>query len=145
MTPGGRRFDLREWLSLGPLIAAVLMAAGCGAKSYPVTLSFTLGDGSPLTEGFASVQHDTDSAILGGGPIAADGTCRPVLRGHSAAGLPPGTYRVAVTGAASADFDAPTPPPRFDASYSSPDSSGLSFTVGPGSPETASFSLEMSR
>lgn len=146
MTRSLRRPDLQAWVRLGPLIAAVLMAAGCGGTSYPVTLSFTLADGSPLTEGFASVQHATDPAILGGGPIGADGTCRPVLRGQSAAGLPAGTYNVGVTGDnTTADFDAPPPPPRFDESYTNPASSGLTFTVGPGSPGPTAFSLKKPR
>lgn len=140
-----RPIDLRQWIRRGALIAALLMAAGCGPRVYPVSLSFKLADGSPLTAGFAAVQHDTDPAILGGGPITADGTCRPVLRGQSAPGLPAGTYRVGVAGAAAADFDAPPPPPLFNASYTNPADSGLMFTVGAGSAGQTSFTLEKPR
>jgi hypothetical protein len=145
MTPGGERLDRRAVIGLGAVLIASLAAAGCGQRSYPVTLSFALADGSPLTAGFAAVEHDTDPAVLGGGPITADGTCRPVLRGRSAPGLPAGTYRVGVVGATPADFDAPPPPPVFDPSYTSPADSGLTFTVGPGSPAQASFSLKKPR
>jgi hypothetical protein len=145
MTPGTNRQDWRAWIGLGALVVALLAAAGCGQRTYPVTLSFKLSDGSPLTAGFAAVQHDTAPAILGGGPIGADGTCRPVLRGQSAPGLPAGTYRVGVAGPTPEDFDAPPPPPLFDSSYTNPADSGLTFTVGSGSAEQASFSLNKPR
>jgi predicted outer membrane repeat protein len=126
---------------LGPLVLAVLVATGCSQKSYPVSLSFTLAEGTPLTAGFVTVQHTGDSAILGGGAIAADGTCRPLLRGRSVPGLPPGTYRLAVTAAATAGFDAPPPPLPFSPNYTNPAGSGLSFSVGPGNPDHHTFSL----
>jgi hypothetical protein len=143
MTFGTRRPDTRAGISRGVLVVAALAAAGCGQQSYPVALSFTLADGSPLTEGFATVQHTTDPAILGGGPITANGTCRPVLRGQSAPGLPAGTYRVGVTGAESQDFDSPAAPLPFESSYTNPADSGLTVTVGAGSPETTAFSLRL--
>jgi len=141
MTFGTRRPDTRAGVSRGLLVVALLAAAGCGRQNYPVTLSFALADGSPLTEGFAAVRHPTDPAILGGGPITADGTCRPVLRGQSAPGLPAGTYQVGVTGAQSQDFDSPASPLPFASSYTNPVASGLTFTVGEGSPEATAFSL----
>lgn len=146
MTFGTRRPDTRGRINSGALVWGVLVvaslaAAGCGQQNYPVTLSFKLADGSPLREGFATVQHSTDSAILGGGPIAGDGTCRPMLRGQSTPGLPAGSYRVGVTGAESQDFDSPAAPLPFAVSYTNPVESGLTFTVGAGNPEATAFSL----
>jgi hypothetical protein len=145
MTCGAKPLDFRAGIRLSPFFAVVLVAAGCGQRTYPVTLSFSLADGSPLTDGFVAVQHTADSAILGGGPIAADGTCRPLLRGQSNPGLPAGTYRLGVTGSVSSDFDAPPPPPLFDSVFMDPSSSGLTFTVGPGAPERPEFSLGKQR
>lgn len=139
------RFEMQAAFSLGLLVVVSLAAAGCGQQTHPVTLSFALADGSPLSAGFVSVQHTNDPAILGGGPIAADGTCRPVLRGKSAAGLPAGTYRVGVTAPDSGDFDTPSPPLPFASVYTNPAESGLTFTVGRGSPEQTAFSLEQRR
>lgn len=135
----------RNATCFGSLVGAWIAAAGCGVSTHPVTLSFTLADGSPLTEGFAAVQHTSDAKILGGGPIGADGSCRPLLRGRSAPGLPAGTYRVGVTGPSASDFDAPPQSPPFAPRYMNPTESGLSFTVGSGSPENTAFSLEKSR
>ena len=123
--------------------AAVVLsaAAGCGPTVHPVTLSFTLADGKPLTAGAAVVHHATDPAVLGGGVIEADGTCRLMLRGRSAPGLPAGTYRVGVSGVAPADIDEPSPPLPFDPIYTNPPASGLTLVVGPGSPGKTAFSL----
>jgi hypothetical protein len=94
-----------------------------------------------LSLGAAVVHHATDPAVLGGGVIEADGTCRPMLRGRSAPGLPAGTYRVGVSGAAPADIDEPSPPLPFEPIYTNPAASGLTLVVGPGSPGKTSFSL----
>jgi len=132
-------------LRLGPLLAAAVVGAGCGPQTHPVAVSFTLPDGRPLTAGAVVVQHATDPVVLGGGPIEADGTCRPLLRGTSAPGLPAGTYRLGVTGPVSADLDEPSPPLPFDPVFTNPAASGLTLTVGPGSPEQATFSLAKPR
>jgi len=127
---------------LAAALAIVLsVAAGCGPTVHPVALSFTLADGKPLTAGAVVVQHATEAAIFGGGPIEADGTCRPRLRGRSAPGLPAGTYRVSVSEVASADLDEPSPPLPFDPIYTNPAASGLTLAVGPGSPEKTRFAL----
>ena len=68
----------------------------------------------PLTGGAVVVLDATDPVIVGGGPIGADGTCRPLMRGRSAPGLPAGSYRLGVTGPVSADLDDPSPPLPFD-------------------------------
>jgi hypothetical protein len=132
-------------LRLGPLLAAAVVGAGCGPRTHPVAVSFTLPDGRPLTAGAVVVQHATDPVVLGGGPIEADGTCRPLLRGTSAPGLPAGTYRLGVTGQVSADLDEPSPSLPFDPVFTNPAASGLTLTVGPGSPEQATFSLAKPR
>jgi hypothetical protein len=130
---------------LRPLLAAAVVVAGCGPRTYPVAISFTLGDGRPLTAGAVVVLHATDPVVLGGGPIGADGTCRPLLRGKSVPGLTAGTYRLGVTGSAAADLDEPSPPLPFDPAFTNPAASGLTLTVGPGSPEQATFSLAKPR
>jgi|GEM_PF-3182363 len=122
-----------------------LAGSGCGVTTHPVSLSFTLPDGRPLTGGAVVVQHATDPVMIGGGPIGADGTCRPLLRGRPTPGLPAGSYRLGVTGPASADLDAPSPPLPFDPAFTDPAASGFTLTVGPGSPEQASFSLAKPR
>ena len=136
-------------VSLRAAAAALVLsaAAGCGPTVYPVTLTLTLtltlalADGQPLTAGAVVLLHATDPVVLGGGPIEADGTCRPMLRGRSAPGLPAGTYRVGVSGSAPANLDKPSPPVPFDLIYANPAASGLTLAVGPGSPEKTSFSL----
>jgi hypothetical protein len=128
--------------------AAVLVlsaAAGCGPTVHPVAVSFTLADSKPLTAGAVVVQHATDPVVLGGGPIEADGICRPLLRGTSVRGLPAGTYRLGVTGPVSANLDEPSPSLPFDPAFTNPAASGLTLTVGPGSPEQATFSLAKPR
>ena len=122
-----------------------LAGSGCGTTTHPVSLSFTLADGRPLTAGAVVVLHATDPVMVGGGPIGADGTCRPLLRGRSVPGLPAGSYRLAVTGPALADPDVAPPPLPFDPAFTDPAASGLTLTVGPGSPEQASFSLAKPR
>ena len=137
--------SFRAAIACASLVAVLLVATGCGNPTYPVTLSFKLADGEPLAAGFVAVQHTTDPAILGGGPIGADGTCRPLLRGRSEPGLPSGTYQVGVTGASTADFDAAPPPLPFDPTYMKPADSGLTFSVGSGGPEQTAFSLKKAR
>lgn len=132
-------------IACASLVAVLPVATGCGNPTYPVTLSFKLADGEPLAAGFVAVQHTTDPAILGGGPIAADGTCRPLLRGRAMPGLPAGTYQVGVTGASTADFDAAPPPLPFDPTYMKPADSGLTFTVGASGPNQTAFSLKKPR
>jgi hypothetical protein len=132
----------RARLLAGAVALALSALAGCGPTVHPVTVSFTLADGKPLTAGAVVVHHATEAAILGGGPIEADGTCRPILRGRSAPGLPAGTYRVGLSGVVPADLDEPSPTLPFDPIYTNPTASGLTLAVGPGSPEKTSFSLK---
>ena len=136
----------RQSAVLASLVGLMCLAgSGCGATTHPVSLSFTLPDGRPLTGGAVVVLDATDPVIVGGGPIGADGTCRPLMRGRSAPGLPAGNYRLGVTGPVSADLDDPSPPLPFDPAFTNPAASGLTLTVGPGSPEQASFSLAKPR
>jgi hypothetical protein len=128
----------------GPLLVAAMLAAGCNQKIYPVSLSFTVGEGTPLSAGFVTVQHTSVAAILGGGAIAPDGICRPLLRGRSVPGLPAGTYRLGMTAVTTGDFDAPPPPLPFSLDYTNPTGSGLTFTVGPAEPDHHTFSLKQS-
>jgi hypothetical protein len=123
-------------------MAVVMAAAGCGPGTYPVTLSFRLADGSALADGFAVVEHATDPAILGGGPIGADGQCRPLLRGQSSPGLPEGSYRIGLAGPPVADADEPAPRLAFALRHTNPATSGLTVEVGPQSPPEAVFTLE---
>jgi hypothetical protein len=115
--------------------------AGCGQQTYPVSLFFKLADGSPLTVGAVFVQHATDPAVSGGGPIEADGRCRPVLRGQSCPGLPAGTYLIAVAGPMVADSDVPSPRLPFALSHTSPTTSNMTVQVGPRSPPETGFTL----
>lgn len=135
----------RHGVAFGSLVASLLMMTGCGQRTYPVTLSFRLADGSPLPTGFASVQHTSDATILGGGPVGADGMCHPSLRGRSTSGLPAGTYRIGVAGVTPSSFDTPPPPLPFDTSYTSPAESGLTVAVGPNTPEQTEFTLAKPR
>ena len=136
----------RQSAVLASLVGLVgLAGSGCGAAIHPVSLSFTLPEGRPFTGGAVVVLHATDPVMIGGGPIGADGTCRPLLRGRSAPGLPAGNYRLGVTGPVSADLDDPSPPLPFDPAFTDPAASGLTLTVGPGSPEQATFSLAKPR
>jgi len=141
MTARTRRRVVQGIACLGSLLSAALLGAGCSEKTYPVSLTFTLADGAPLSTGFVTVQHTSITAILGGGGIAADGSCRPVLRGRSAPGLPAGTYRVGVTAGPVTDFDAPPPPLPFSLDYTNPAGSGLTFTVDPADSAHHTFTL----
>lgn len=123
----------------------LLAVAGCGQRTFPVTLSFSLADGRPLAGGAVVVKHATDPVILGGGPIGPDGDCRPMLRGRSTPGLPAGTYRIGVTPPESQVMDDPTALALFDWKHMDPSASGLTVEVGPGQSPTRAFSLRKPR
>lgn len=126
------------------LVVLIVCITGCGPQTYPVALVFTLEDETVLTAGSVIVCHESDPAIRGGGPIAADGTCRPMLRGRSAPGLIAGTYQLGVSGSAPAIFQDPSEVVwPFDRSYTNPKTSGLTLTVGPGHPDKFDFGLKL--
>ena len=65
-----------------------------------------------------------------------------MLRGRSAPGLPAGTYRLGISGPAPAAFQDPSEVVwPFDRSYTDPEMSGLTLTVGHGHPDRATFTL----
>ena len=131
-----------RWAALLGFLATSVFATGCGPQTYPVSLVFTLEDETLLTAGSVIVRHTVDPAIRGGGPIAPDGTCRPMLRGRPAPGLPAGTYQLGISGPAPAAFQDPSEVVwPFDRSYADPKISGLTLTVGPGHPDKATFTL----
>jgi hypothetical protein len=127
----------------GKSIAAVVFAAaisGCGGERvYPVRLDFRLADGKPAAGCSVVVMRNEPPQVVAGGDVGEDGSCTPVV--SSGGGLPPGTYRVAVSADSGPPVDGGRKAPPFAERYGSHATSGLQFTVGPGQPEVVEFSL----
>ena len=113
-------------------IAAVslFLCTGCGGERlYPITLTFTHADGSPVTGGTVTLRNTENPEVFGGGVIGSDGVCKPVLRGRENPGLPAGTYQLGVNELPTPDLDAPRRPPMFARRYSNPSASGLTAKI----------------
>jgi hypothetical protein len=129
-------------------LGLVLLVAGCTPSDVGrVAGTVTLG-GQPLAQGSVVFQDDT-GAISVNANLSSDG--RYELRTYDKAGLPPGTYRVAVTSQTVGDGETPLMdgPPSTSASsaplvplrYQDVLTSGLTATVQAGSNPPFDFDL----
>lgn len=119
-------------------------ACGCGGeRAYPVKLDVKLADGKPAAGCSVILARKESPAITAGGRVGADGSCTPTVAGWKAAGLPAGTYRVAVSAEVGPPVDGPRKRPPFAGKYTNPEQSGLEVKVGPG--QSADISLALDR
>ncbi len=121
------------------LTATVLFGCG-GERVYPVRLKVRFSDGSPAAGCAVVVMRNEPPEVTAGGEVGADGSCTPVV--SRGGGLPPGTYRVAVSADSGPPVDGIRKPPPFAERYGGHATSGLQFTVGPGQPAVVEFSLQ---
>ena len=116
-------------------LCMVLLVNGCGNGGVKGGGTVSFSDGTLLDRGtvvFSNAQHQYT------GTIQSDGTFN--LGGLKPGdGLPPGTYRVAVTDV----YDGETP--ILDVKYESPESSGITFEVVAGKKEPFKITVERSR
>ncbi|MDR1959621.1 MAG: hypothetical protein LBQ54_11375 [Planctomycetaceae bacterium] len=115
------------------LIASMILFSGfigCGNGNTKITGKVTFEDGSPLTAGMVVFDN---GVITSRAPIQPDGTFT-VGTAREKDGIPPGDYRVCLAGAVEM-LDNPQgifPPPSrplIDRKWTTPETSGLSFTV----------------
>lgn len=132
----GGRF-LVAWLL--PCLAVVVVAAGCGRRELLVPVKgMVLLDGKPLASGV--VQFQPAAGQMATGEIGGDGTF--TLSRHAPNdGVPPGTYRVAVSA-----FDPQAEVQSAETlivpvRYTRFGSSGIEFTVFPGTREPFVISM----
>ncbi len=123
------------------LVLAATALSGCGGERvYPVRLELRLADGSPAAGCAVVVMRNEPPEVVAGGEVGADGSCTPVV--SRGGGLPPGTYRVAVSADSGPPVDGIRKPRPFAERYGGHATSGIQFTVGPGQPPAVEFSLQ---
>lgn len=123
------------------LVLAATALSGCGGERvYPVRLEVRLADGSPAAGCAVVVMRNEPPEVVAGGEVGADGSCTPVV--SRGGGLPPGTYRLAVSAESGPPVDGTRKPPPFAERYGGHATSGLQFTVGPAQPAVVEFSLQ---
>jgi len=122
------------WGGLCLAAMASVMMSGCGDRRFPVEGKVCYEDGTPYSGGGVVVMETTvgKKIIMKRAPISPDGTFR------TAAGTPSGavagTYRVRILPAAvDQERDDGKPPPLlpYDKKFSSFETSGLEWVVGP--------------
>jgi len=120
------------------LIAALLVITGCSGK-VNVTGTAKFPDGTPLAKGNVFFRN-ADKTQMYQGTLQSDGSFA-LGEIEDGDGIPPGTYAAWIAGANTSDYQrnaAGDPAGRIietvliDKKYESPDTSGLSFTVGGG-------------
>ncbi len=119
---------------LSGCLAAVLAVAVCGCRSelrtYSVQGTVTAHDGTPL-EGVQLVWQCADPPLSATAITDASGRYRLGTFG-TGDGAPAGEYQIALSEPQADDPDA-APPQRIDPRYTNFDTSGLRYTVEPGS------------
>jgi hypothetical protein len=126
--------DQWRWVAIA---CCSTLIAGCGPTGGAATVSgkVTL-DGASLTKGTVTF-HDAQTGALANGEIGPDGRYELMTAGQR--GLSPGEYRVTVTAADLPKLDQSTRPSQnlpkllVPAKYTAQETSGLSYTVKPGS------------
>jgi hypothetical protein len=138
-------------------VAVLLVVAGCSNK-VPLRGTVTFDDGEPLTHGAVFFQSEKLSAH---GVIQSDGTYT-VGTDKTTDGIPRGTYQVFLAGTEHVEFRQTTTgmvdsvtgenidhrfreeirTPTIDPKYSSPATSGLTFTVDG---RTRTFDIQVER
>lgn len=122
------------WSGRCLVVMASIMMSGCGDRRFPVEGKVCYEDGTPYSGGGVVVMETTvgKKIIMKRAPISPDGTFR------TAAGTPSGavagTYRVRILPAAvdeERDDGKPAPPLPYDKKFSSFETSGLEWVVGP--------------
>jgi hypothetical protein len=136
------------WACKGTLILVLLLAVGCSGGGVGRVAGQVTLDGQPLDQG-AVVFQDTTRGISVNAALQRDGSY--VARTHDQAGLPPGTYQVAIAARTFGTGEAPliagppsatAPPPSvIPAKYQDVATSGLSVTVKPGANPPFNFAL----
>jgi hypothetical protein len=123
---------------------ALVGAAGCGSKLYPVTGNVTYPDGKPLSEGMVVFEsQDPQNPGTARGEIGTDGSYR-LGTNKPGDGLLPGTYRALVAPKYNANLvDGPAKPPPFDPRFMDFKTSGLQFTVTASGPNE--FAIQVSK
>ena len=140
-----RRHD-RRWLTRALLL--LTLAGGCSRAEVGSVAGKVTLDGQPVPEGTVVFQ-DTARGISVNASLQPDGTY--VARTYDKAGLPPGSYQVAVAPRTIGSGETPlveapataTPPPvtAIPAKYHNPATSGLTATVKAGSNPPFDFAL----
>lgn len=135
---------MNRWTSTAVITAALCLFAGCGGGDtldrQAVYGNVSL-DGQPLASG--SIRFEPQSAATGGGTVIRDGEYELAEE----VGLPPGDYKVAISGATGAtgepsmDDDAPQVaaelvPPQYNSQTT------LSITVTQGGSQQFDFALK---
>jgi hypothetical protein len=137
-TPTRCRNPTRATILLAVAAAAI---SGCGGERvYPVRLDVRLADGTPAAGCSVVVTRSEPPEVVAGGEIGADGSCMPVV--SRGGGLPPGTYRVAVSANSGPPLDGSRKQSPFAERYGGHATSGLQFMVGPGQPRVVEFLLQ---
>ncbi len=130
------------------MLTATLLAAGCSDSNVGrVAGKVTLG-GQPLSEG-SVLFEDKAAGISVNASLGSDGSY--TAKTFDKAGLPPGTYQVAVTPRTFGDGEPPlvgepvaqteTPPSSIPEKYRNVATSGLTATVEPGDNGPFDFDL----
>ncbi len=122
------------------MLAATALSGCGGERVYPVRLELRLADGSPAAGCAVVVMRNERPEVVAGGEVGPDGSCAPVV--SRGGGLPPGTYRMAVSVDSGPPVDGIRKPPPFAERYEGHATSGLQFTVGPDQPAAVEFSLQ---
>lgn len=131
-----------------PFLAGLLLVAGCsGPDIGHVSGKVTVG-GQPLTEG-SVVFEDAAAGISVNAPLESDGTY--TVKTFDRDGLPPGSYRVAITPSTFGDGETPLvtdgadqaagPVSTIPERYRSPGTSRLIAEVKPGDNPPFNFDL----
>ena len=131
------------------LLAAMLLPAGCsGPETGHVAGNVTIG-GEALTQG-SIVFEDTAAGVSVNAGLQDDGSY--LVKTHDRDGLPPGTYKVAVTPSTFGDGEvplvtdpsaqAPGPTSEIPQKYRSTATSELTATVEAGDNEPFNFDLQ---
>ena len=142
----GRRSTVTTTAAL--LAAVLFLSAGCsGPETGRVAGKVTLG-GTAVTKGSIAFE-DAAAGVSVNASLQSDGSY--VVRTHDRDGLPPGTYKVAVTPSTFGDGEVPlvtdpsakaaSPQSEIPQKYRSTATSGLTATVKAGDNEPFNFDL----
>jgi len=139
ISESGTRFYAGHIFWLSTLVC--LLTAGCGTsefpKSYPVSGTILLPDGTPMKGGNIEFESVTDSNMRAMGEIGQDGTFASVYtyksNGHEVMGLIAGEHRIRFELPGAADNEGgekqQRKPPLIETRYRSFDTSNLTCTI----------------
>lgn len=132
-------FSLPNAAATAAAALLLCLVSGCsGPETGKLSGKVTLPGGKPLAQGSVLFEN-TEKGVSVNAPLGSDGTY--TVRTHDRAGLPPGTYKVAVTPSTFGSGDVPlaedpskqaSAASEIPAKYRSTATSGLTVTVKPG-------------